>query len=175
MYKLQRRSIQDIRQDAIGQLLFLPDSFDLFFFWNLFIVCVLFSHHHLIRHFSTAFSAHLSSSERHAGNAISRQQQQQQHYILSKSQKTLVLPIREKSARARQKVMSWKKKKRVLFIRSFAWLLAHQPRVDSRRNRRERESLARSASYENRLGTKQMIKKREMREDRRGAKENGRE
>jgi hypothetical protein len=47
--------------------------------------------------------------------------------------------------------------------------------VDSRRNRRERESLARSASYENRLGTKQMIKKREMREDRRGAKENGRE
>jgi hypothetical protein len=39
----------------------------------------------------------------------------------------------------------------------------------------ERESLARSASYENRLGTKQMIKKRETREDRRGAKENGRE
>jgi hypothetical protein len=104
-YKLQRRSIQDIRQDAIGQLLFLPDSFD-FFFLIFFIVCVLFSHHHLIRHFSTAFSAHLSSSERHAGNAISRQQQQQQHYILSKSQKTLVLPIREKSARARQKVMS---------------------------------------------------------------------
>jgi hypothetical protein len=49
--------------------------------------------------------------------------------------------------------------------------------VDSRRNRRERESCKEkeSASYENRLGTKQMIKKRETREDRRGAKENGRE
>lgn len=105
MYKLQHRSIQDIRQAAIGQLLFLPDSFEFFKIFS--IVCVLFSHHHLIRHFSAAFSAHLSSSERHTqagvtqfpGNSSSK------HYILSKSQKTLVLPIREKSARARQKVM----------------------------------------------------------------------